>query len=452
MKFFIIILIYFAIFNNSLNAQVGQAIKNATETFEQLPLLKGAIYSIYVVNAKTGATVFAKNEKIGLATASCLKVLTSISAFDMLGANYNYKTTFELQPNNTIYVNASGDPTLGSWRYKTTKPDTIINGLIKGLKLNKQNAYNFIINNTYLGNDKIGGATIWEDIGNYYGSVCTAFNWYENQTDAVFELSKPSQPTKFLQTKPNCSALQLNNFTTTGNTGTGDNSLTYFNPNSNKRNIVGTLQGEKNVVNVGLSVPEPTLFFGDFIKTFIPKATVQNGINSIKNAATKPVIVNYNSPNLSQIVYWFNKKSINLYGDALLRTMGKRLKGDGAYETSCKLLTDYIIDKKIGIENYEIKIFDGSGLSPQTRVTTHALVNLIQYAYKQPWYNDFYQSLPEYNGMKLKSGTINGTKGFTGVHTNAAGETFIVSMLVNNFNGTGSQIVEAMYNVLNTLK
>lgn len=434
-----------------LNAQsVAINIDAAIKKMEQLPLLKGATYSLYVVDANTQKVVFAKNELIGLATASCLKTLTTITALDLLGPNFTYKTVFSLLPNNTITVMPTGDPSLGSWRYKITKPDTIINSLIKAFGLGKTVAYKINVNDNYLGSDKIGGATIWEDIGSYYGTTCSAFNWYENQTDAVFKTGEVGTKTTFVQTKPLCSALQLVNETTSGAKTTGDYSLTYYLPNSTKRIITGTLENDKNLAAVGLAVPSPVLFFGDFIQSFLPKTTVDENL-FLK--AEKPLkTFTHTSPELSKLVYWFNKKSINLYGDALLRTMGKKLNTDGSYEKSTEALVKYWADKNIGIESYELKLFDGSGLSPQTRVTTKALVTAIQYAYKQPWFNSFYDALPEYNGMKLKSGTINGTKGFTGLHTNKAGNTFIISMLINNFNGTGTQAVNAMYNVLDVLK
>ncbi len=65
----------------------------------------------------------------------------------------------------------------------------------------------------------------------------------------------------------------------------------------------------------------------------------------------------------------------------------------------------------------KFNICDGSGLSPQNRVTTHAQVEVLKYAKKQSWFPYFYDALPEYNKMKMKSGTINGVKGFAGYHT-----------------------------------
>ena len=47
-----------------------------------------------------------------------------------------------------------------------------------------------------------------------------------------------------------------------------------------------------------------------------------------------------------------------------------------------------------GIDSSSINISDGSGLSPQNRVTTFAMVNALLYAQKQSWFQSFYNALP----------------------------------------------------------
>ena len=53
---------------------------------------KHALISLYVVDSKTGKVIFDKNSQVGLAPASCLKVVTSAAAFQLLGKDYQYKT------------------------------------------------------------------------------------------------------------------------------------------------------------------------------------------------------------------------------------------------------------------------------------------------------------------------------------------------------------------------
>jgi len=85
-------------------------------------------------------------------------------------------------------------------------------------------------------------------------------------------------------------------------------------------------------------------------------------------------------------------------------------------------------------------------------VTTSAMNKIMQYAQKQSWYPAFYESLPTYNNMKMKSGTIGGVLGYTGVHTNKSGQSFTYTLLVNNYSGPASGMRQQMFKLLDVLK
>ena len=55
---------------------------------------KYASVSLTVLDAKTGEAVFAANPNMGLATASTLKTITSTTAFNILGKDFQYQTQF----------------------------------------------------------------------------------------------------------------------------------------------------------------------------------------------------------------------------------------------------------------------------------------------------------------------------------------------------------------------
>jgi len=86
------------------------------------------------------------------------------------------------------------------------------------------------------------------------------------------------------------------------------------------------------------------------------------------------------------------------------------------------------------------------------RKTTHAQVEILKYAKSRSWFPYFFDALPEYNNMKMKSGTINDVKGYCGYHTSGDGTQYIFSFLVNNYSGSPSALVQKMYRVLDVLK
>ena len=69
---------------------------------KKIQQLKHAISSLYVIDANTGQVVFDKNSQIGLAPASTQKIITSVTAFELLGKDYRYKTDFYLSGKSRI--------------------------------------------------------------------------------------------------------------------------------------------------------------------------------------------------------------------------------------------------------------------------------------------------------------------------------------------------------------
>ncbi len=77
---------------------------------------------------------------------------------------------------------------------------------------------------------------------------------------------------------------------------------------------------------------------------------------------------------------------------------------------------------------------------------------VLQYAQSASWYNSFYNALPMYNGMKMKSGSIGGARAFAGYATTKKGIGYTFAIIINNFNGSAESIVQKMYKVLDELK
>ncbi|MEP6612753.1 MAG: D-alanyl-D-alanine carboxypeptidase, partial [Mucilaginibacter sp.] len=155
------------------------------------------------------------------------------------------------------------------------------------------------------------------------------------------------------------------------------------------------------------------------------------------------------SPRLSQIVYWLNQKSINLYAEQLLKTIAWKAGKTPTTENGVEVEQEFW--KARGIDPHSMNIVDGSGLSPGDRVTTLTLATILQSAKKEAWFPDFYASLPTYNDMKMKSGSILNVLTYAGYHS-YHGRELCFSIMVNNFNGGSKAIKEKMFNVLDELK
>lgn len=451
----------------SVSAQVAPAgLSKAYSLFENDSQLKYALSSLYVVDAQSGKVIFDKNSRIGMAPASTQKIITSITALELLGHDFQYQTSFyydgEIKDSllvGNIYIKGEGDPSLGSWRYTSTQPTAIENLLVNALRKTGINRQQGLLKAMIPVTENAGIADgwIWQDIGNYYGAAPALLNWNENQYDLYMEPGKKEGDTvKLVKTIPFINTTIENNLLS-GSKGSGDNAYLYFTPGSKELQVKGTVPCCVSSFKISGAVPDGNSFTVTNLGLLLQSrgfgqlnaSTEKASIASFTGSASK-LLATYTSPSLDSLVYWFNKKSINLYGEALIKTIARKKNKQPGYVEGVQVLKD--LWKEKGIDEKELNMVDGSGLSPLNRVTTHVQVELLRYAQKQTWFKYFYTSLPEYNGMKMKSGTISGVKGFSGYHKAKNGKEYIFSFLVNNYNGSSSALVSKMYKVLNELK
>ncbi|HZI53873.1 MAG TPA: D-alanyl-D-alanine carboxypeptidase/D-alanyl-D-alanine-endopeptidase, partial [Chitinophagaceae bacterium] len=425
---------------------INQKLQKTFQQFESDAQLKHAITSLYIIDAKTGKVLFDKNSQVGLAPASTQKIITSVTAFELLGKDYRYKTELgyigkrdDDAINGNLITIGNCDPTFGSWRWERTKPDSILHKFTSSV-INSgirffRNYYDFGI--SHFETQTIPDGWIWQDLGNYYGAGAAALNWRENQFD-IFLVSgkKIGDSVAVASYKPRITSFQVWSEAKSAAKGTGDNTYVYLPIGHNQIIVRGTIPVNESKFSISASFPDPEIqFMGDFLDSLTIRRIgfgvnepgnigILNGKEIIANPLYKSIYIHY-SPSLDSIIYWFNKKSINLYGEALIKTLAFEKQGFGSTDSGVAIVKEFW--KGNGLDDDELNIFDGSGLSPQNRVTTHAQVEILKYARSKSWFPSFYKSLPDYNGMAMKSGTIKDVKGFCGYHKAKDGTEYIFS-------------------------
>lgn len=446
-------------------------IQNLEKAFNNLlndEQARHAIASLCVLDANTGKTLFARNEQIGLATASTLKTITAATAFSLLGKDFQYQTHLAYTGNITadgtlkgsLIIIGSGDPTLGSWRYQN-RENTVLTQWVAAIK----SAGIKKIEGAVIGDDRIFGTQttpegwVWQDIGNYYGAGTSGLAWRENQFDIHLKPgSSTADEVKIVKTVPATPYVQIVNELKTGVPGTGDRSYAFLPPYSNVAYLRGSWGMGIAKTGISVALPDPAFDCAYRLQDTLKRL----GINTNQQATTIrlmalnnqtiPVVTQkistISSPTLSEMAYWFLKKSINLYGESLLKTIALKSGKEASTAKGAEAEIAFWANK--GIEKSALNIIDGSGLSPGDRITTAAMASVLFQAQKETWFQDYYKAFPEYNGMKIKSGTINDVSAFAGYHTDAAGNQYIVVININNYNGSG--INKKLFKVLDELK
>jgi len=469
MKKTLLPLISFLLITGYAGAQsLEQKLQAAFNRLQQDEQCKYASLSLTVLDAHTGETVFTANPNMGLASASTLKTVTSATAFYLLGKDFQYQTQVGYSGaiangvlNGDIIIKGAGDPTLGSWRWETTKEANVLRQIVTAIK----NAGIKTVKGRIIGDDSVFGTPaipdgwIWQDIGNYYGAGTSGLCWRENQYDIKLKTGAVNTLISVQRTVPDMPYLNFKSELLNGPAGTGDRSYAYLPINSNLVYLRGTYAVDKHEKGISVTVPDAAYDAAwrltDTMKSLGINISGKPASVSTLNANNEvlPVIKNnlivIASPELSKIIYWLNKKSINLYAEQLLKTIAWKAGKVPSTANGVKVLQDFW--KQRGIDEDALNIVDGSGLSPGDRITTQAIAHILLSAKHESWFAEYYESLPVYNAMKMKSGSINNVLAYAGYQTNN-GRELCFSIMVNNYNGSSSGVKQKMFRLLDVLK
>lgn len=461
---FLLLILSISAFSQTPARKLEQAFNNLLAD----PQTKYALTSLCVLDANTGQTIFAKNENIGAATASTLKTITSATAFALLGKDFQYQTTLaysgSIDAGGTLHgsliIMGGGDPTLGSWRYDSTKENLILNQWVTAVKQAgiKKIAGNVIGDDSLWGSQTTPDGWVWQDIGNYYGAGASALSWRENQFDLHLKANSANGSVTIQKVIPEMPYLKIINELKAGAAGTGDRVYAYLPPLASTAYLRGTWALGISKPGISAALPDPafdaafrlqdTLRRIGITASAVPTTTRQLKADQQPLPPVTQKLSTISSPTLSQIIYWFNKKSVNLYGEHLLKTLAWKAGKEGTTKNGAAAVVSYWTGK--GLDRDALNIIDGSGLSPGTRVTTSAMAGILFQCQKESWFADYYESFPENNGMKLKSGSINDVSAYAGYYTDSAGRKYIIVISINNYSGSG--ISRKLFKVLDALK
>ncbi|MCI0511765.1 D-alanyl-D-alanine carboxypeptidase/D-alanyl-D-alanine-endopeptidase, partial [candidate division KSB1 bacterium] len=421
-------IIFLAGFNYTVpaahNSTQNPELQQLAQRIETDPQLLPGQWSCTAIDTETGALLLQVNAQKSLAPASCLKLVTSAAALNLLGENYRFETRLEYdgqldstgQLNGNLFVVGSGDPTLGSSRIDSVLnsgqlmqawADTLYHFGIRAMN------GNLFADANYLDQITIPDNWMWVDLGNYYGAGTSGLCINENSCKITF---KPApiigQATTLVRVEPAIPGVNWVNLVTTGNIGSGDNAYIYAAPNSNLREIRGTIPAGVAEFSIKGALPDPalscvqTLLQALQARSISVTGTAQiSGVEARTGNPSTPrqVVSRTLSPRLKDIVFWLNKKSINLYAEQLLKVLGKKFENEGSYAAGSKVLEKFLQAQQIPLTG--LFLHDGSGLSRYNGISTGQLTQLLVKMVTMDCFPAFYRSLP-IAGEPTDNGTI----------------------------------------------
>lgn len=446
MKILYLILIPLQVLTGNLN----QLINN----FKAKSGNEGINISVSIRNTKGGQEIYQYNAASNLPPASTLKLLTTATAFKYLGGDFQFETiVYANGPikngilQGDLVIEGVGDPSFGSPKFKSD-PLTQISNLLTQNKIRHIEGSIRIANN-----DQVNFPLAWliTDIGNYYGAFPNNFNFHENYYTVYFEGGqKIGDPVKISNISPYDPSWRIRNEVKTGEAGSGDQVNILNLPFSNDIQLVGTVPLNAKKFAVKGAIPSVNYIFTDSLNTYLKQKGVQIDDKIFSDQLLRTELGTIESPTVFDISKETNYRSVNFFADGLANYMS-HAEADN-FDEFVKLFW-----KEEGLQLQSYNIYDGSGLAPQNSFSCSSMTSLL---YKMSDDHDFIASIPTvgrdgtvaYMGkntggrIKAKSGSISGTRNYSGYFTAHNGEQYVFSIFINGFNRKQSRTLTPLFN------
>ncbi|MEL6415491.1 MAG: D-alanyl-D-alanine carboxypeptidase/D-alanyl-D-alanine-endopeptidase [Pseudomonadota bacterium] len=162
-------------------------------------------------------------------------------------------------------------------------------------------------------------------------------------------------------------------------------------------------------------------------------------------ASSTPIVATLASSALTESLRRISKDSENLHADLVLRRLGL-LEGTGSRAFGVAQLEAFMTEA--GIPETGYALHGGSGMSIYNRISPRSMVQLLTFAARQPWFDQWLADQPiggvdgslerRFVGTSLegkvfaKTGTLNGANALSGVLISERGKRLLFSIIAND--------------------
>ncbi len=417
--------------------------------------------SISVRSVDTGKIIYQNNGDVAIKPASTLKLLTAASALDVLGENYRFTTNLyfdgEIKDQvleGNIYVKGGGDPTLQEENFKT------FGYALKRAGISSVSGNIYGDDTMFIGSQLTPGIAT-HDESYYYAARTSALTMspdddYDSGTILIHVNPNVSGKPPIIKTEPNLSGMTILNKAMTVSASEKNSIDIYREYNTNQIVISGNIP-IGNSTKEWISVVDPTINTLHAMKNVLKESGISFSTNTKIERKAVPsnakLLYTKKSIPLKKIMIPFLKLSNNSIADILVKTMGKEEFGVGSLEHGLQVMNDY--GRKMGLQMNQWAFEDGSGMSHNNKVTANQLTHLLFLVRNEPYFSNFYNSLPIggrqdrlvggslrerfntsflMNRVVAKTGYISGVYTLAGYFTAKSGKEYVFTILTQNQN------------------
>jgi D-alanyl-D-alanine carboxypeptidase/D-alanyl-D-alanine-endopeptidase (penicillin-binding protein 4) len=385
--------------------------------------------------------------------ASNQKVMTSVAALSLLGSDYRFRTEFYSGGGisdgvlyGTLYIKGYGDPTI------TTAHLISIAHELKKLGV-KEVKGGITVDDSYF--DRLRYAMGWKEEwrGDFYSPPIGALTLNHN----IFEIKV--YPTKSgripkVELEPKGTNINIINKAITS-TKRGGLTAKWLEEGKTIM-LQGRISPRSSFYSFKIPIGTPELYTGTVFRGVLVDSGIK--VNGLVARGVVPrwakIFHTRLSDPLHLVITEYNKNSVNIIGENILKTLGAEFKEPpGTWEKGALVVSEFL--HKIGIKD-EFTIVDGSGLSLLNRISPHAITDVLKYAYKSRLIGlQFLTSLPiagvdgtlkgrfkrsEIEGRVMaKTGYLKNVRALSGYVFAKSGDVLVFSILANGLGGKAKE-------------
>ena len=429
--------------------------------FVQADILEYGNFSFYAIDLKSGESIANYKGKVPLIPASVMKIVTSATAYEVLGEDFKLETKLLYQGkisnkgilNGDLFIQGGGDPTLGSNGIEKKQDEFLKEWILAVKKAGiKEVKGDIVVLDDMFGYEGISGKWLWEDMGTDYAPITNGISIFDN----LYTIYLKSDNEKVIVEKivPNIKGISFDNKVTVSEEGEKDIYVRGV-PFDNNRILRGVMPKNKTV-EIDSDIPDPAMFLGEYLKENLTKDGIKVSgkvfTSRVSNKKLKngEILAVTQSVPLSEILKVLLTRSDNHYAEHIFEIL--------------KLKEVDIIEfwKNKGINIDSLVMYDGSGLSCADRLSTKFLTevlvymdktnkgfaNLLPIAGKEGTVAKFLVETPLSGNAKIKSGSMSGVQSYAG-YLDKDGKKIAFALVVNHWNGTRQQLRAEMEKLLN---
>lgn len=392
------------------------AAQTSPSTVDELlkaPVLEGASYGLSITTL-AGDPILQRNATLRLIPASNQKLISGAFALHTLGPDYRPSTRF-WRTKAGLVIDSVGDPLL---TFRTLKD--------LSTRLNLPRDTGVYLRQTYA--PGVPGGWEYDDLPNRYAPSITALT----VDRGGFELWNRNGRLVFVPDSFGVRMVRV----------AAPTFSVRYSPFDRRLLISGAPPKKTERVDT-LAIPTPDRAVAEMFGTYFE--------DSPELPTTPPTAVIVGRP-LHEALAECLPASDNAIAEHLL-LMGGTAKSPhpvaDPYGVSQAATTKFLTET-VGIPASDFRVIDGSGLARQNLITARGVTQLLAWSARQPTFDLWRDRLAKPGrgtlrgrldgiGFAGKTGTLSGVVGLSGYVTAANGETYIVSILLNNFTGSSAR-------------